>query len=73
MQFKNHFKLNLSLLKRIVGLCTVMWKADSINPLMSSSAVTWQGGHSAPSYRAKQKGLAAKAVVFFAEVILDCL
>ena len=37
--FKTHFKRNLSLFALMVGPSTVMSKAGSINPLLSSSIV----------------------------------
>ena len=41
MRFKTCFKRNLSLFKRIIGPGTVMSKAGSVNPLRSSSVVSW--------------------------------
>ena len=38
--FKTHFKQNVSLFERIVGPCTVMSKAGSVNPCCGQSVVS---------------------------------
>ena len=54
MLFKTPFKWILSRFKGIVGAGTVVSKAGSINPLLSSSAISWSFcSHSALSSRAQ--------------------